>query len=235
MQAPPEKLGTFYLGAEYDLAASARTDVPIQYDARDLLTHGVVVGMTGSGKTGLCIGLLEEAALDKVPVIMIDPKGDMANLLLQFADQRPADFAPWIDAGEAERKGISIDEMATSTAEKWSAGLADWGITGDRIRTLQETVQYTIFTPGSDAGIPVSIVGSFKAPTLDWAGESEAIRERITGTVGALFSMMGNGADPVRSREGCCLPASSSITGSRSRTSPWRCSSGQSRRHPWRR
>jgi hypothetical protein len=205
MQAPPEKLGAFYLGAEYDLAASARIDTPIHYDARDLLTHGVVVGMTGSGKTGLCIGLLEEAALDKIPVIMIDPKGDMANLLLQFPEQRPEDFAPWIDPGEAARKGISVEEMAVATAQQWSNGLADWGITGDRIRALQEAVEYTIFTPGSDAGIPVSIVGSFKAPTLDWATEAEAIRERITGTVGALFSMMGNSADPVRSREGVLL------------------------------
>lgn len=205
MQAPPEKLGTFYIGAEFDLATNTRLDVPIQYDARDLLTHGVVVGMTGSGKTGLCIGLLEEAALDKIPVIMIDPKGDMANLMLQFPQQRPEDFAPWIDAGEAERKGVSIDEIAVSTAQKWSTGLADWGITGDRIKTLQEAVEYTIFTPGSDAGIPVSIVGSFAAPKLDWNLEGEAIRERITGTVGALFSMMGNNADPVRSREGVLL------------------------------
>lgn len=205
MQAPPEKIGSFYLGAEYDLAASARKDVAIQYDARDLLTHGVVVGMTGSGKTGLCIGLLEEAALDKIPAIIIDPKGDMTNLLLQFPQLRPEDFAAWIDAGEAERKGISIDEMAASTAGKWSQGLDDWGIGGDRIRTLQETVQYTIYTPGSDAGIPVSIVGSFKAPTLDWAVEGEAIQERITGTVGALFSMMDISGDPVRSREGVLM------------------------------
>ncbi len=177
----------------------------INYDARDLLTHGVVVGMTGSGKTGLCIDLLEEAALDRIPAIMIDPKGDMANLLLQFPQQRPEDFAPWIDDGEAARKGMSVEEMASATAEKWSAGLADSGITGDRIRALQESVDYTIFTPGSDAGIPVSIVGSFKAPQLDWATEAEAIRERITGTVGALFSMMDLGVDPVRSREAVLL------------------------------
>ena len=205
MQLPPEKVGSFYLGAEYDLATSTRKDIPIIYDARDLLTHGVVVGMTGSGKTGLCIDLLEEAALDKIPVIIIDPKGDMANLLLQFPQLRPEDFAPWIDAGDAERKGISSEEMAVSTAQKWSEGLADWGIAGDRMRTLQATVEYTVYTPGSDAGIPVSIVGSFKAPTLDWASEGEAIRERITGTVAALFSMMGENADPVRSREGVLL------------------------------
>ncbi len=205
MQAPPEKLGAFYLGAEYDVAQRARTETPVVYDARDLTTHAVCIGMTGSGKTGLCVGLLEEAGLDRVPAILIDPKGDITNLLLQFPELRPADFRPWVNADDARRKGQSLDDYAAATAEQWRAGLADWGITGDRIRALQGTVDYTIFTPGSDAGVPVNILGSLAAPDLDWATEAEVLRERIGGTVAALLGLIDSDADPTRSREAVLL------------------------------
>ena len=205
MQAPPEKLGAFYLGAEYDLAAGTRSEAPVVYDARDLTTHAICIGMTGSGKTGLCLGLLEEAALDRVPCILIDPKGDLANLLLQFPDFRPEDFQPWVNDDDARRKGKTVEEFAQDTAGQWQAGLADWGITGDRIRTLLDTVQYTVFTPGSDAGIPVNVLGSFAAPKVDWETEAEAVRERIGGTVAALLGLGSINADPVRSREAVLL------------------------------
>lgn len=206
MQTPQEQLGSFYLGAEYDLDASARKeDKPINYDARDLVTHAVCVGMTGSGKTGLCVGLLEEAALDKVPGILIDPKGDITNLLLQFPDLQPGDFVPWINAQDAERKGQTTEEYAAATAQNWQKGLADWGIGGERMRKLASEVSYTIFTPGSDMGVPLNIMGSLAAPALDWATEAEAIRERISGTVAALLGLAGVSADPVRSREGILL------------------------------
>ncbi|MEZ4673446.1 MAG: DUF87 domain-containing protein [Caldilineaceae bacterium] len=111
MQAPPEKLGSFYLGADYDLKSSQRSDLAVNYDDRDLTTHAVCVGMTGSGKTGLCLGLLEEAALDRVPAILVDPKGDLTNLLLQFPELQPGDFRPWVNVDDARRKGKSIDGM----------------------------------------------------------------------------------------------------------------------------
>jgi len=205
MQAPPERLGSFYLGAEYDLDAGQRLENAVNYDARDLTTHAVCVGMTGSGKTGLCIGLLEEAAIDKVPTIMIDPKGDITNLLLQFPELRPEDFKPWINPDDARRKGKSVDEFAASTAEMWRTGLADWGISSERIRTLKESADYTIFTPGSDAGVPVSILGSLAAPNLDFEEHGEAIRERISGTVAALLGLASLKVDPVRSREAILL------------------------------
>lgn len=206
VQKPEEKLGSFYLGAEYDLATSTRQDdAPIIYDSRDLVTHAVVVGMTGSGKTGLCVGLLEDAALDKVPALIIDPKGDMTNLLLQFPNLRPSDFAPWINQGDAERKGKTVEEFAESTATQWSEGLADWSIAPERIAQTNDAVEYTIFTPGSDAGIPVNILGSLSAPQLDWNQEGEAIRERISGTVAALMGLAGIKEDPVRSREAILL------------------------------
>jgi hypothetical protein len=205
MQAPPERLGSFYLGAEYDLNSGKLLDSPVNYDARDLTTHAVCVGMTGSGKTGLCIGLLEEAALDKVPTILIDPKGDITNLLLQFPNLLPEDFKPWVNPDDARRKGQSVDEYAAAIAQTWRNGLAEWGIGPERIKMVQDTTDFTIYTPGSDAGLPVSIMGSLAAPGLDFETEGEAIRERIGGTVAALLGLIGVNADPIRSREAILL------------------------------
>ncbi len=197
-----EKLGSFFLGREYDVVAKkALPDRPVNYDSRDLTTHAVCVGMTGSGKTGLCISLLEEAALDNVPAIIIDPKGDMTNLLLTFPDLRPEDFLPWVNPDDASRKGLTTEEFAAKTAQNWRDGLASWDEGGDRIRMLKAAADFTIYTPGSDSGLPVSILSSFKAPSLDWETESETLRERILGTVSALLGLVGIEADPVRSRE----------------------------------
>lgn len=205
MQAPPERLGAFYLGAEIDPATGEQTNTPINYDARDLTTHAVCVGMTGSGKTGLCIGLLEEAAIDKVPSLIIDPKGDLTNLLLQFPDLLPSDFRPWINADDARRKGQTVDEFAEATAGMWRKGLADWGQGSERIQMLKDSVDYTVYTPGSDAGIPVSILGSLAAPTLSFDTHAETIRDRIAGTTSALLGLVGIDADPILSREAILL------------------------------
>jgi hypothetical protein len=205
MQAPPERLGSFFLGAEYNLKAGQRSENPVNYDARDLTTHAVCVGMTGSGKTGLCIDLLEEAAIDKVPAILVDPKGDITNLLLQFPELRAEDFLPWINADDARRKGQSVDEYAGSIADTWRKGLADWGMGADRLRLLGQSADFTIYTPGSDAGLPISILGSLAAPGLDFDQNAEAIRERISGTVTALLGLVGIKADPIRSREAILL------------------------------
>lgn len=205
IQLPPEKLGSFYLGAKYDHTNKTIQKETINYDARDLTTHAVCVGMTGSGKTGLCIGLLEEAALDKVPALIIDPKGDMTNLLLQFENLEAADFEKWINADDAARKGLTKEAYAASMAEKWEKGLAEWGQDKCRIENLKQAVDYTIYTPGSDAGIPVNILGSFAAPKVDFDSDAEMLRERIQGTVAALLGMIESKADPVRSREGILL------------------------------
>lgn len=202
---PPEKLGSFYLGARYDTKTSEILNDAVNYDARDLCTHAVCVGMTGSGKTGLCVGLLEEAALDKVPAIIIDPKGDMTNLLLQFEQLRPEDFKPWINPDDASRKGKTIDEFAESTSKMWAEGIASWGQGKERITDLKNSIDYTIYTPGSTAGIPVNILGSFAAPKLSFDEDAEILRDRIEGIVSALLGMIGSSVDPVRSREGVLL------------------------------
>lgn len=196
-----EKLGAFYLGKTYDLKNGRIEDEPVIYDARDLTTHAVCVGMTGSGKTGLCIGLLEEAALDNVPAILIDPKGDLTNLLLTFPELRPEDFEPWVNPDDARRKGMSETEYARTVAETWRKGLADWEQGPDRIRALKNAAEFRIYTPGSDAGLPVSILASFRCPPLNWDDDEEILRERIQGTVSALLGLIGIQADPLRSRE----------------------------------
>jgi len=196
-----ERLGAFYLGKEYDVSGSRVLDSLVMYDARDLTTHGVCVGMTGSGKTGLCVSLLEEAAIDRVPALIIDPKGDITNLLLTFPELRAEDLRPWINIDDARRKGMSQDEYAAEQADLWRTGLADWGQDGARIRLLKESADYVIYTPGSDAGVPVSVLQSFAAPPLSWDSEGEVLRERIQGTVSALLGLIGVEADPVRSRE----------------------------------
>ncbi len=195
-----ERLGVFYLGREFD-PATQQLGAEILYDSRDLTTHAVCIGMTGSGKTGLCLSLLEEAALDGVPVIAIDPKGDIANLALAFPALSPADFRPWVDAGEAARKGQSVDEFAAATAASWRKGLEEWGQDGARIARLQAAAEVTIYTPGSTSGRPLSILRSFGAPDTAVAGDATALKERIGAAVGGLLGLLGIEADPMRSRE----------------------------------
>jgi hypothetical protein len=196
-----EKLGVFYLGRPYDLATRQRGQGWLLYDSRDLVTHAVCVGMTGSGKTGLCLCLLEEAAIDNVPAIVIDPKGDLGNLLLTFPDLRPADFAPWVNPDDARRKGLGVDEFAAQQAEVWRKGLAEWEEDGARIARLRASADFTIYTPGSEAGLPVSILKSLAAPGADAANDTEIFRERITTTVTSLLGLIGADADPVKSRD----------------------------------
>ncbi|MEX1115656.1 MAG: DUF87 domain-containing protein, partial [Akkermansiaceae bacterium] len=196
-----EKLGQFYLGREYDLEAKQVTDDLVLYDSKDLVTHGVVLGMTGSGKTGLCLALLEEAAMDNIPAIVIDPKGDIANLLLTFPDLDGKSFRPWINEDDAAKKGITPDEHAEKTATMWKNGLADWGQDPQRIATLRDKVDINVFTPGSKAGIPVSILSSLEVPPFEIMDDAELLGERIESTVSSLLSLVGVGSDSIQSPE----------------------------------
>jgi hypothetical protein len=195
-----EKLGLFYLGREYDLDAGKALETPVLYDSRDLLTHALCVGMTGSGKTGLCLGLIEEAAIDGVPVIAIDPKGDLGNLLLTFPRLASEDFRPWIDEDEARRAGLTPDAFAGQQAQTWRQGLADWGQDGARIERLRKAAEFAIYTPGSTAGLPVSVLASFAAPAAAIRNDAELLGERAGNTATSLLSLAGVDAPP-RSRE----------------------------------
>jgi hypothetical protein len=201
-----EKLGLFYLGRTHDLASATTLDVPVLYDSRDLVTHAVCVGMTGSGKTGLCLGLIEEAAIDGVPVIAIDPKGDLGNLLLTFPGLTPAEFRPWVDEDEARRQGLSVDAFAAAQAQTWADGLAAWGQDGARIARLRQAADFAIFTPGSRAGVPVSILSSFAAPPASEREDAEVLAERAAGTATSALVLAGVDAPP-RSREHSLLTA----------------------------
>jgi hypothetical protein len=196
-----EKLGSFYLGRVYDLEAQKAKDELLLYDSKDLTTHAVCVGMTGSGKTGLCIGLIEEAAIDSIPAILIDPKGDLANLLLTFPELRGQDFLPWINLDDARQKGLSPEDYANKQAETWKNGLASWHQSGERIQRLRNAVDMRIYTPGSSAGIPVSILKSFAAPEPALREDNDLMRERVSTTATSLLGLVGIEADPVQSRE----------------------------------
>ena len=197
-----EKLGQFYLGKVHDLKSGiTAADQPVMYDARDLTTHAVCVGMTGSGKTGLCLALLEEAAIDGLPAICIDPKGDLGNLMLAFPQLRPDDFQPWIDPQEASRQGLTIPELAAKTADTWKGGLAEWRQSGDRIQRFKDSVEVAIYTPASNAGRPITVLKSFDAPNDQVRADSDALRGRILSSVSGLLALLQIDADPISSRE----------------------------------
>jgi len=192
----------FYLGRTFNASENKLGEDVVYYDSRDLTTHALVVGMTGSGKTGLCITLLEEAVLDNIPAIIIDPKGDITNLLLTFPNLQPQDFQPWIHADDARRAGMDIPTYSADVANRWRGGLQKWGIVPDRLAWLNRAAKYSVYTPGSDAGLPVSILASLKAPSMqEWQTGEEGIREKITGVTTALLALAGINAEPVKDEE----------------------------------
>lgn len=196
-----EKLGAFYIGKRYDSTADKLTDDLVLYDSKDLTTHAVIIGMTGSGKTGLGISLLEEAALDHIPVIALDPKGDMGNILLTFPKLGAEDFRPWINERTATDMGQTPDEFAAGQAALWQKGLGDWGQTGSRISALRKNVDLAIYTPGSNAGLPISVLQSFAAPDPALIEDVDLYRERVQSTATGILTLLDIDADPVASRE----------------------------------
>ena len=196
-----EKLGAFYLGRERDPDTGELESEPLLYDSKDLTTHGVIVGMTGSGKTGLGVCLLEEAAIDGIPAIIIDPKGDMGNLLLNFPKLKPSSLQPWIEKEQAARKGMTVEEYAKKTAATWKKGLASWDQTPDRIEMLADSCERVIYTPGSSAGLPLAIIKSLDAPPPEVRESREAFQEAIEAAVNGLLTLLDITPDPIRSSE----------------------------------
>jgi len=213
-----EKLGVFYLGKEYDLAKGTRRPDLVLYDSKDLVTHAVCVGMTGSGKTGLGIGLIEEAAIDGVPVLAIDPKGDLANLLLTFPDLAPGDFAPWVDPSDAGRHNLTTEAFAAQQAEVWKKGLGEWDQDGARIARLRAAADFRLYTPGSRAGVPLALLHSLSAPP----GESEDdARTRITTTASSLLALVGLSDVAPHSREQALIAAILQAAPAQGADLPW--------------
>ncbi|MEE9429435.1 MAG: DUF87 domain-containing protein [Melioribacteraceae bacterium] len=196
-----EKLGAFYLGKNYDVNTKKITDDLLLYDSKDLTTHAVCVGMTGSGKTGLCVSLLEEAAIDNVPSLVIDPKGDITNLMLTFPELKGENFLPWINKSAAKRKGITDEEFAEQQAKLWKNGLKKWGQDGKRIAKLKDSAKFDIYTPGSNAGLSISILDSFKAPSKVALEDRDLFNDKISSTVSSLLGLLGIDTDPLQSKE----------------------------------
>lgn len=196
-----EKLGALYIGKRYDNEKLEVTDEAFLYDSKDLTTHGLIVGMTGSGKTGLSIALLEDAAIDGIPAIVIDPKGDLSNLFLTFPNLQAQDFEPWLDGADATRKGMDIKQFSKHTANMWKKGLADWGQDGKRIQRFKDSCELALYTPGNTSGRPIKVLSSFAAPDKLLLEDADALRERVTGVVSGLLSLIGVDTDPIRSRE----------------------------------
>src|SRR6056297_1352563 len=196
-----EKLGVFYLGKEYDVDQGKQIDNYVLYKSKNLTTHAVIIGMTGSGKTGLGIGLLEEAAIDNIPVIAIDPKGDMANMALTFSNLSADEFEPWINANEAADKGFKRKEYAHKQAKIWKKGLDEWGQGVERIKNYKEAVDITVYTPGGSAGVPVSVLKSFEAPPKEIINDVDDFSDRINATATSLLALIGIDSDPITSRE----------------------------------
>jgi hypothetical protein len=184
-----ETLGALYLGRPVD-----RPDTPLLYDSSDLTTHAAILGMTGSGKTGLGIALLEECAIDGIPALIIDPKGDLANLALTFPTQSAEEFAPWCDDATT----------ATATAKRWREGLAAWGQDPARVAKLRAAAEVAVYTPGSTAGRPLALLGSFAAPV---DADAESTQTRLDALVGGLLGLVGLGGDPLASREHILIAA----------------------------
>lgn len=196
-----EKMGVFYLGKIVNPSNGKITDDLLLYESKNFTTHAVCVGMTGSGKTGLGITILEEAALDKIPAIIIDPKGDLGNLLLTFPNLTPGEFLPWIDSAEAERKGMSTQDYSETISKTWKEGLESWGEGPERIQKLKNSVEMVIYTPASNSGRPLSILSSFAAPSQELRLDTGAMRDRVLSITSSLLGLLGIDADPIKSRE----------------------------------
>jgi hypothetical protein len=188
------------VGATRPLDGSG-SSAPYRLDANDLATHGAIVGMTGSGKTGLLMVVVEEALRSGVPVVMVDVKGDLPNLLLTFPSLAPAEFAPWIDEAAAARAQTTPDGAAVAIAEQWRTWLASFGLGAADVAALGAAVAPRLLTPGTQAGEPLHVLSALEHASPLWATDEEAAREALSAAISLLLRLVGRDPDPTKSRD----------------------------------
>jgi hypothetical protein len=194
-----EKVGLFYLGKDIDKNTLKPTEALTLLKNKNFTTHAAIIGMTGSGKTGLGVGIIEEAAMDNIPSIVIDPKGDMGDLCLTDPSFSAALFEPWVK-DEAVAKGVEPTSYAKEVAETWKKGLEEWGQTASRVEDFAK-VRKTIYTPGSSAGVSINIMASLEVPPEEIMDDSDTLASFLKSTVSSLLSLIGIEADPIDSKE----------------------------------
>ena len=194
-----EKLGLFYIGQDVDKKTLDSTEALTLLKNKHFTTHAAIIGMTGSGKTGLGIGLIEEAAIDNIPAIIIDPKGDMGNLCLTAPDFSAQSFQPWVE-DEAHSKEQDVNIYAKKIATMWKRGIEKAHQSVERVAQF-DAVEKTIYTPGSSAGVSLNILSSLDAPPAEILDDSDSFASYIKTTVSSLLALIGIEANPVESRE----------------------------------
>ncbi len=192
-------MADLFVGGDIEPATHQKTDKNVVLSSSDFTTHGVIVGMTGSGKTGLGVVLVEEVLNAGIPALLIDPKGDLTNLCLTFPNLAPTDFQPWVNEGDATKAGLSVPDFAAAQAKSWTDGLAVWGMGAPNIAALRQRTELTVYTPGSNGGVGLNIVGSLQAPAD--VSDAEVVGDEIEGFVSGLLGLVGIDADPLVSRE----------------------------------
>ena len=194
-----EKAGLFYVGKDVDSSNFELTDALTLLKNKNFTTHATIIGMTGSGKTGLGIGLLEEASIDNIPSIVIDPKGDMGDMLLTDPEFKAESFAKWV-ADDAKAKGEDALELGAKTAKMWKEGIESWGQDAQRVKRFTE-VDKTIYTPGSSSGVGINILSSLEKPNEAILSDSDNFTSYLSSTVNSLLALVGIESGSMDSKE----------------------------------
>jgi hypothetical protein len=196
----PPRPPTLFLGGERPLDGSGETR-DLRIPPHHLTTHACIVGATGSGKTGMLMVLVEEVLRARVPVLLIDVKGDLANLLLTFSKLDAPSFAPWVDADECKRSGRTVDEVAHERADGWKKSLAGWDLTAKDVAAFRAKIAPRVLTPGTSAGEPLHVLSSLEMPSPLWTIDVEAARLALSASISLLLRLVGRDPDPTRSRD----------------------------------
>ena len=189
-----------YLGATCALDGTGAVS-KLLLPAHHLVTHGVVLGMTGSGKTGATTVVIEEALRAGVPALVIDVKGDLPNLLLAFPDFDPRRFLPWAEGSAAPNDSRSPEEVARTLSEQRKAGLGAWGIGESDLLAYASGAEVRVITPGSSAGESLHLLSSLERRSARWDLDPEAGRAALSAAISLVLRLLGRDPDPAKSRE----------------------------------